>query len=465
MSALRFAAVSTVLLTTACAVGPDYRRPDLGLPASYRAAPATSAPSIADLGWWEVFSDPPLVSLIEEALRDNLDLAVAAAQILEAEANLEAARAPLFPQLSGQVQANRGNQAPPYTTTNSFIAALALSWEIDFWGRYRRATEAARASLRATEDGKRAIVSSLVANVALQYLQLTGLRQSLAIVEHTAVAQRDSLRLVTLLAKQGVQSAAEVAQAQSQVLSTESQIPELERQIAQSEDSLAVLLGKSPRAFDTAALPVLFVAPQIPSGIPSELLERRPDVRQSEQQLIAANANIGVAKALFFPSLSLTGSLGRASGTLHGLVHGSGEQHALAATVNQPIFQGGSLVANYRAADARAQEALSSYRRTILVALQQVADDLVAYDRYGVETETNRKLVESARESLRLVQLRFRSGVDAYIDVLDAQRTLLSAELNLNTSETNQRVSVVQLYQALGGGWTPEKNDQAADPR
>jgi outer membrane protein, multidrug efflux system len=461
MSTLRLAAGLGVLLATGCAVGPDYHRPDLNLPGSYRAAPATSARSIADVGWWEVFGDAQLVNLIEEALRDNLDLAIAAAQILEAEANLEAARAPLFPQAAGQVQANRGNETPPYTTTNTFIAALALSWEIDFWGRYRRATEAARASLRATEDGRRAIISSLVANVALQYLQLTSLRQSLAIVQRTAAAQRDSLRLVTLLARQGVQSAAEVAQAKSQLLSTESQIPGLDRQISQSEDALAILLGKPPRAFATAtALPVFPAAPQIPAGIPSELLERRPDVRQSEQQLIAANANIGVAKAQFFPSLSLTGSLGRVSDTLHGLTQGGGEQHALAVTVNQPIFQGGALLANYRAAEALAQQALLSYRRTILIALQQVADDLVAYDRYGVEAETNRQLVESAKESLRLVQLRFRSGVDAYVDVLVAQQTLLSAELNLNASETNQRVSVIQLYQALGGGWTPQKNNQ-----
>jgi outer membrane protein, multidrug efflux system len=458
MKASRLTVGSSVLLAIGCTVGPDYHRPDLALPQSYRAAPASSTRgSIADIAWWEVFGDPQLIGLIEEALRDNLDLAVAAAQILQAEAGLEAARSPMFPQLSAQGQAARGNQAPPYTTTNSFIAALALSWEIDFWGRYRRATEAARASLRATEEGRRAIVSSLVATVALQYLQLAELRESLAIVEHTAAAQRDSLRLVTLLAKQGVQSAAEVAQAQSQLLSTESQIPGLELQASQTEDALAVLLGKPPRAFDTVRPPVFAVEPQIPSGVPSELLERRPDIRQAEQQLIAANANIGVAKAQFFPSVSLTGSFGRASDTLRGLVHDSGDQHVLAASVNQPIFQGGALVANYRAADALAQQALLSYRRTILIALQQVADDLAACQRFAEEAQTNRKLVESAKESLRLVQLRFRSGVDAYIDVLDAQRTLLAAELNLNASETNQRVSVVQLYQALGGGWNPEK--------
>jgi len=458
MKASRLTVGSSVLLAIGCTVGPDYHRPDLGLPQSYRAAPATSAQgSVADIAWWNLFGDPQLISLIEEALRDNLDLAVAAAQTLQAEAGVEAARSPLFPQLSAQGQAARGNQAPPYTTTNSFIAALALSWEIDFWGRYRRATEAARASLRATEEGRRAIVSSLVANVALQYLQLAELRESLAIVERTASAQRDSLRLVTLLARQGVQSAAEVAQAQSQLLSTESQIPGLERLASQTEDALAVLLGKSPGAFDTVRPPVFAVEPEIPPGVPSELLERRPDIRQAEQDLIAANANIGVAKAQFFPSMSLTGSFGRASDTLRGLVHDSGDQHALAASVNQPIFQGGALVANYRAADALAQQALLAYRRAILIALQQVADALTACQRFAEEAETNRKLVESAKESLRLVQLRFRSGVDAYIDVLDAQRTLLAAELNLNASETNQRVSVVQLYQALGGGWNPEK--------
>lgn len=268
-------------------------------------------------------------TLIEEALRDNLDMAIAAAQIMEAQAQLAAARSPIFPQVSGQGDVTRGNDNNLNRTVSTFFAALALSWEIDFWGRYARATEAARAALLASEEGRASVIASLVAAVAQQYLQLKGLRQRLQVVQRTAEAQRDSLRLVSLLARQGVQSDAEVAQAENELLATESQVPGLERQIVQAEDALAVLLGKPPRAFEASAeLPVATLPPEVPAGVPSELLERRPDVRQAEQQLVAANANIGVARAQFFPSIALTGVLGRTSDTLRGVVSGRGESLA-----------------------------------------------------------------------------------------------------------------------------------------
>jgi multidrug efflux system outer membrane protein len=448
--------LAAAALVAACHLGPAYSRPDLDLPARYRNSVAEdTARSIADMPWWELFDDPQLVELIGEALRDNLDLAITAAQIVEAEAQVAAARSPIFPHLAAQAQASRGNQNAIASTANSFVAALALSWEIDLWGRYLQATQAARASLLATEEGRTAVVASLVAGVAQQYLQLKGLRQRLDVIEQTATAQRDSVRLVALLARQGVQSAAEVRQAESQLLATESQVPAVLRQIAQSEDALAILLGKPPRAFVVdASLPPLAVPPRVPAGVPSELVERRPDIRQAEQRLVAANANVGVARALFFPSISLTGTLGRTSTALRELVtHEATTVHSIAAGLTQPLFSGGELVANYAAARARAEQAALAYRRTVLIALQEVSDALAAYARDIDESDTNRQRVAATSESLRLAQLRFRSGVVSYLEVLDAQRQLLSAQLDLNASELNQRLAAVQLYKALGGGW------------
>jgi multidrug efflux system outer membrane protein len=456
---MRVVAVA-LLLVSGCAVGPDYRRPAVDLPAAYHhAPPEESARSFADVSWWEVFGDPQMVVLIDEALRDNLDLGIAASQIVQAEAQLAVARSPIFPQLAGQAQASRSNQNITFTTANSFLAALTLSWEIDLWGRYLRATEAARADLLATEEARSGVITSLVASVAQQYLQLVALRQRLEIIRRTVVAQRDSLRLVKELAKQGVQSAAEVSQAQSQLLTTENQIPAIELQIAQAEDALAILLGKTPRSFDTGSgLPPNAVPPLVPPGVPSELLERRPDIRQAEQQLVAANANIGVAKARFFPTISLTGTLGRASDVLRGLVQSGGQNVRTAGVaVNLPIFSGGALVGNYDIARAQAEQAALAYRRSVLVALQEVSDALVAFDRNRAEAQGNRDRVAVNGEALRLAQLRFRSGVISYLEILDAQRQLLSSQLDLNTSESNQRLAAVQLYKALGGGWNAPK--------
>jgi multidrug efflux system outer membrane protein len=246
------AAGCALLLLSGCNLGPFFKRPAMELPAGYhRAVSETTAKSIADVAWWQLFDEPQLVALIDEALRGNLDLRLTAAQILEAQALVAAARAGFYPQLSGQLEATRGNETG--RSANSFLAALALSWELDFWGRYARATESARATLLATEEGRNSVVASLVAGVAQQYLQLKGLRQRLDVVRQTAAAQRDSLALVRLLSQQGVQSAAEERQAESQLLTTENQVPPLERRIAQTEHALALLLGSNPRAFDTGS--------------------------------------------------------------------------------------------------------------------------------------------------------------------------------------------------------------------
>jgi multidrug efflux system outer membrane protein len=287
-------------------------------------------------------------------------------------------------------------------------------------------------------------------------LQLAGLRQRLEVVQHTVQAQRDSLRLVKLLSRQGVQSAAEERQAESDLLATESQIPGLQRQIAQAENALAILLGKPPRSFDTAAdFPAFAMPPEVPAGVPSDLLTRRPDIRQSEQQLIAANANVGVARAQFFPSISLTGTLGRVSDTLHGLASGKGQSVAAAGVAaSVPLFNAGAVAGNYHIAQARAEQAVLQYRRTVLVALQEVSDALIAHQRDREEALANRARVSVTMESLRLANLRYRSGVISYLEVLDAQRQLFSAELDLTAAELNQRLAAVQLYKVLGGGWS-----------
>jgi multidrug efflux system outer membrane protein len=449
------AALVGAAVTTSCNVAPPYERPEVELPAAYFRAPAETTTSIADVAWWQVFDDAKLVALIREALSDNLDLRVAAAQIVQAQAQVAAARSPIFPQVSGQASASRSNQNLSLTTASGFAAALALSWELDFWGRYRAATEAAQAQLLATEEGRNGVVVSLVAGVAQQYLTLNGLAQRVAIVRDTADTQRDSLRLVKLLAEHGVQSVAEVRQAETQLLTTENQIPGIELSIAQSEDALATLLGKPPHAFDIGStLPADAVPPRVPPGLPSELLERRPDIRQAEQQLVAANANIGVARAQFFPTISLTGALGRASDVLVGLVNRRGiDTHTIDAAIGVPIFQGGALVANYQAAKARADQAAVQNRQTVLVALKEVSDALAAYERNAAQTRGNRDRVAVAADYLKLADLRFRAGVISYLEVLDAQRQLFAAQLDLNASEVNQRLAAVQLYKALGGGW------------
>ena len=453
--ATRALALASALVATSCTLVPPYERPEVDLPAAYFRAPAETTASIADLPWWQVFDDAKLVVLIRDALSDNLDLRVAAAQIVQAQAQVAAARSLIFPQISGQATASRSNQNAAFSTSSSFAAALALSWELDFWGRYRAATQAAQAQLLATEEGRNGVIVSLVSGVAQLYLTLNGLQQRLAIVRNTAATQRDSLRLVELLAEHGVQSAAEVRQAQTQLLTTENQLPAIELSIAQNEDALATLLGKPPHSFDIGtALAADAVPPAVPPGLPSELLERRPDIRQAEQQLVAANANIGVARAQFFPTISLTGALGRASDVLVGLVDREGiGTHAIGAAIGVPIFQGGALVANYEAAKARADQAAVQYRQTVLTALKEVSDALAAYDRNAAQTRGNRDRVAVAADYLKLADLRFRAGVISYLEVLDAQRQLFAAQLDLNASEVNQRLAAVQLYKALGGGW------------
>lgn len=450
-----FAVVVSAAVLGACTMGPDYSRPAVELPAQHRFASAGEAQSIADLAWWQLFRDPALVTLIEIALRENLDVHTAAARVREAHTQVGSAYAPALPSASVGTQSNAAARNPGESNRTNIITGLFLSWELDLWGRYARATEAARANLLASEEARNAVIASLVASVALRYLELQALRETRAITERNIGLQRDSLRLTELLARQGIQTDADLRQAQSQVATTESRLPGLDRQIAQSEHALNVLLGRGPAAIETSAgSHALALAPGVPAGVPAQLLERRPDLRQAEQQLVAANANVGVARAQFFPRITLTGTFGRLSTALSDVLQGgSADVRSPGINALQTLFAGGAIKANHEASLARLEQAVLAYRKSIVVALQETADGLVAYDRYGSEIDANEERARLARESLRLADLRYRGGVASYFEVLDTQRQLLSAETDLVNSRLNRNVSAVQLYKSLGGGW------------
>ncbi|KJR97113.1 MAG: hypothetical protein VR65_24395 [Desulfobulbaceae bacterium BRH_c16a] len=451
----RFVFLFIALSLAGCTVGPDYQRPDLSLPDSYRNAVASPAlQAIAGLPWWQVFADPTLKDLIATALVGNLDVKLAAARVQEAKALFAGARSPALPLVSAGLYSSPAARQPGDDFTTSFLGGLFLSWEIDFWGRYARATEAARAQLLATQAAQDGVYASLVATVAQGYFQLQSLSETLRITRRTIDAQRESHRLVSRLADAGVSSAAEVRQAENQLATTESRLPGLLVQIARAENSLSVLLGRLPGPVVQGVPTEPVIVPEVPAGLPSELLDRRPDMRQAEQQLILANARVGEAKALFFPSISLTGTFGALSTELGDLVNGDAPSVVSPGLdLLQPLFAGGSLIANYDAALARLKQAGLAYRQTGLNALREVADALSQYSHSAEEIAAQRRREFSAREGLRLTEKRYRAGVVSYLEVLDAQRQLYSAETDLAQSKLTRRTAAVQLYLALGGGW------------
>ena len=455
----RLSTIAGALALVGCTMGPDYVRPGQELPERHRFAAPSEAESVASLGWWELFGDPELVRLIDTAIAHNLDVQSAAARVREADAQVAAAYSPALPSVSLGTQSSPTALARDDRYTTSIMSGLFLSWELDLWGRYARASEAARANLLASQDAKNAVIASLVAQVAQRYLELQTLRETHAITERNVALQRDSLRLTTLLAAQGVQSNADLRQAESQLATTESKLPGIERQIAQTEHALSILLGQAPGPVSSGAGPAaIALSPELPAGLPAELLERRPDIRQAEQQLVAANANVGQAKAQFFPQISLTGTFGNLSTALNRVLHGGmSEVRSPGIDVTQPLYAGGALKSNYDTTLARRDQALNAYRKTILVALQETSDALVAYRRYGEEIEANERRMAAAREVLRLSEMRYKAGVASFLEVIDSQRQLLSAETDSVSSRLNRNASAVQLYKALGGGWNPRE--------
>ena len=449
------AVVLLVAVQSGCALGPDYQRPELTLPDTFRIEQAgATADSFGDLHWQSVYSDPGVQALITEALASAPDLLLAEARVREAEAVAGVVRADLLPRLGLSFTTSPTARPDGDKLASNFTGGATVSWEIDLWGRLRRANEAGKAGLLSQEETRRGVVTSLIADVAGRYYQLVAERDAYQVAVRTAANQRDALHLIGRLSTAGISSDAEVRQQEVALAVTEATLPVLRRRIATSENGLSILLGRIP-----GAIPIDQVAPPempeaIPAGLPSRLLERRPDIRAAEQQLIAANARVGEAKAQFFPNVSLTGLFGGISShASEVLTGGAATVASLGVNALQPLFVGGLYVFNYEAALARLDQALLSYRKTVLAALAEVATALTSYQESGKLLEVQERRVASARESLRLSDLRYRAGVVSFIEVLDAQRQLFAAETEQVDSLLERRLALSRIYLALGGGW------------
>jgi len=456
------ASLLVALLTTGCTVGPNYKRPTASVPAAYRGpvpeeAAKTDAASLGEQKWWEVFRDEQLQSLIRTALQQNYDVRIAATRILEAQAQLGITRADQFPSVDGgaalSAQRTPKSVFPAVQQSNGQLS-LSAAWQLDFWGRYRRATEAARASLLATEWARRAVQVSIVSNVASAYFQLRALDLQLEISRNALTARRESLRLLTILADHGNTSLLDVRQGEQLVYTASEEIPDLERRIQQQENLISVLLGNNPGPIARGiALTGQPHSPEIPAGLPSELLERRPDVRQSEQQLIAFNAEIGVARSAYYPQIALTANGGFQSDALARLFGGPAGLWSFGGSLTQPIFTAGRIRSSVKLAEANQQEALLSYQRTIQQAFRDVSDALIAYKKNQEFREQQELLASSAQDAARLSNDRYRGGVTSYLEVLTNETNYFSAELNLAQAQANELLALVQIYLALGGGW------------
>ena len=456
--------LSAALLASGCTVGPNYKRPAATVPGAYRGGPSeeTGQAQLAAFGdqkWWDVFQDEELRTLIRTALTQNYDSRIAASRILEARAQLGITRADQFPSLSAGagISDTRTAQAKflPASEASTGQLNLSAAWELDFWGKYRRATEAARANLVASEWARREVLSTLVANVASAYFQLRALDLQLEISKRTLGSRQESLRLTRILADGGSTSLLDVRQAEQLVFTASAEIPVLEQQIEQQENFLSILLGQNPGDITRGqTLTEQRQPPEVPPlALPSSLLERRPDIQQAEAQLVAANAEIGVARAAYFPQISLNGTGGFQSSALTNLFTGPAGGWSFGASLAQPIFTGGRLRSQVRLAEARQQTAVLSYQQSIQGAFRSVSDGLVAY-RKTREFRTQQELLfRSAEDAARLSHMRYNGGVTGYLEVLTNETNALSAELGLVQAEVNELLAVVQLYQALGGGW------------
>jgi multidrug efflux system outer membrane protein len=467
-------ALSLVLLAAlaGCAVGPDYQRPAVDAPAAYRtAASDTNAPAgtntFADLGWWAVFGDPQLTSYISDALTNNWDIKIMASRVLQAEAALRIARSQFFPTVSagGDLVTSRASQNgstpipagvnPQQGYGDVFVGMSA--YEVDLWGKLRRANEAARARYLATQDAQRTVRQTLVAQVATAYLALLELDYELDIARRTYQVRTNSLVLTAAREKGGVAALQDVVQAKILVYGAESSIVNIQRQREQQENALCILLGRNPGSVHRGeGFTNQQVRAEVPVGLPSSLLERRPDLRLAEQELVAANANIGQAKAAFYPQLTLTGFYGFQSVALSDLFTGASRTWQFGPAVTVPLFTGGRLRANLRITQAQYEEALATYQKTVQNAFREVSDGLIAYQGTREFAVRQEQRTQANREAAGLANIRYDGGVTSYLEVLYSEQELFTAELNLAQARLNELLSVVQLYRALGGGWQTE---------
>ncbi len=453
-----------LFLSLGCRLGPDYQRPTIDTGAQFRGAQTQAADnaSLADLPWWKLFGDAQLQEYIRTALENNKNLMIAVARVDEARAAVGGTRSGLFPQLWATADPSRtrlSNDPEKLDLhTNLYQAGLGLSYEVDLWGRLRRATEAARADLLATEHARHTVVSTLVSDVAQNYLRLRELDLELSIAERTLHGRMESERLTRLRKEYGRANGLELERAVGETASTEATLATIKNDIEQTENALSILLGENPGEIARGtALVDQPIPPEIPSGLPASLLERRPDVLQAEAQLIAANARIGEAKAMFFPRISLTGLLGFESDELDAWFTHNAYTWNVAGNLAQPIFTGGSLFFNYRAVKARREQALTAYLGSIQQALREVADALAARKYSLQEREKRQKQVDALVHASKLANERYLGGRSNYLEVLDVEREQFSAELQLAQVRLSEQLSIVYLYRALGGGWQQEE--------
>jgi len=450
------------LLSSSCTLGPDYRRPAVDVPADWRLS-EKEAKDMAQTAWWEQFNDPVLNNLIALALQENKDLMIAAARVEEYAARYGISRADLFPQVSATGQYTRQQitelganpmTTPGYkTTTDTYSATLNASWEIDLWGKIRRSNEAAKAQLFAHEEVRRGTILTLVSNVASAYINLRDLDRQLEISSRTTKSREDSYSLFKERFSGGLISDLELSQNRSQFEEARATLPGLEKAITQQENGLSILLGRNPgpilrgKNIDALALPAIV------AGLPSDLLARRPDIRQAEQTLIAANAQIGVAKAAYFPAISLTGYYGSASGDLSDLFKGPAKVWQYSAPITMPIFTAGKISGGVRAAEAVQQQALIGYQQAVQNAFRDVNDALADQAQTSKQLAAQKSQVESLRQYAGIARLRYENGYTDFLTVLDAERSLFNAELSYTKTQGSLHLALINLYKAMGGGW------------
>jgi multidrug efflux system outer membrane protein len=453
-----------LILTGCITVGPDYKRPAIEAPAVWRFE-EKEARDLANTAWWQQFNDPVLNGLVSTALEQNKDLLIATARIEEFFGRYFSTRGDQFPSAGGSGDAFRQrlsekNSVQPIggkdNAYNQYEAFLNANWEIDFWGKFRRATEAARAELLGTEEARRTVILTLVSAVATAYMDVRALDKQLEITQSTADSRRDTLDLFQLRFQNGIISEVDLSQAESEYEDALARIPDIERDIGQTENALSVLLGRNPENIPRGLTIDELVLPEVPAGVPSDLLERRPDIRQAEQLLIAANARIGVAKSLYFPTISLTGAFGTVSTDLSNLFTAASRTWNFGVPVSVPLFTAGRIGGEVKAAEAAQQLAVYSYQQSIQNAFREVEDALIDRSKSGQRLEALTRQLKALRNYARLARLRYDEGYTSYLEVLDADRSLFNVELAYTGGQNTLFRSLINIYKTMGGGWVDQ---------
>jgi outer membrane protein, multidrug efflux system len=464
-------ALSLAVTVSACMVGPDYLRPEIKAPGAWRLETA-EAGEISNIAWWEQFQDPMLTKLVHSALENNKDLKIATANVDQAFAQYGITRSAQFPQVNGGASATRERLSQNSVlgapaggrAFNDYGVNLSASYELDVWGRLRRATESARASLLASEEGRRTVVLTVVSSMADGYIQLRALDRQLEIAQNTVQSLREAARLQKIRFEEGAVPESDFRQAESQYRAAAAQVPELERQIARQENFISVLLGGNPSPIARGRNIDALLFPVVPGGLPASLLQRRPDIRQAEQNLIAANADIGVAKAAYFPEISLTALLGLQSAELSDLFKGPSRTWSFGASAVQPIFNSGRIRNQVAQAEALQRQALSVYQKSIISALEEVEDALVDRSKFSQTREEQVANVAALQRFRDLAALRYKEGATIYLEVANAEQSLFNAQLAYVATQAQLFQSYANLYKAMGGGWVTEAEKLASNP-